>query len=97
MSRRARQSFGDGGGGPPLISPTMNRSLPTTPTGSGGRSPNYGVEIQVYCGIIACLLIMLCTGRKPTKRTFEMVCFFPSGLQTGSLLTAEPQINNLRL
>lgn len=40
--------------------------------------PN-GVEIQVYCGIIACLLIMLYTGRKPTKRTFEMVCFFLSG------------------
>ena len=35
-----------------------------------------GVEIQVYCGIIACLLIMLYTGRKPTKRTFEMVCFY---------------------
>ena len=27
--------------------------------------PN-GVEIQVYCGIIACLLIMLYTGRQPT-------------------------------
>jgi len=40
--------------------------------------PN-GVEIQVYCGIIACLLIMLYTGRQPTKRTFEMVCFFLSG------------------
>ena len=25
-----------------------------------------GVEIQVYCGIIACLLIMLYTGRQPT-------------------------------
>lgn len=38
-----------------------------------------GVEIQVYCGIIACLSIMLYTGRQPTKRTFEMVCFFLSG------------------
>jgi hypothetical protein len=38
-----------------------------------------GVEVQVYCGIIACLLIMLYTGRQPTKRTFEMVCFFLSG------------------
>jgi len=38
-----------------------------------------GVEIQVYCGIIACLLSMLYTGRKPTKRTFEMVCFYLSG------------------
>jgi IS4 transposase len=39
----------------------------------------YGVEIQVYCGIIACLLIMLYTGRKPTKRTSEMVCFYLFG------------------
>jgi len=39
----------------------------------------YGVEIQVSFGIIACLLIMLYTGRKPTKRTFEMVCFSLSG------------------
>ena len=38
----------------------------------------YGVEIQVSFGIIACLLIMLYTGRKPTKRTFEMVCFYLS-------------------
>jgi len=39
----------------------------------------YGVEIQVSFGIIACLLIMLYTGRKPTKRTLEMVCFYLSG------------------
>ena len=39
----------------------------------------YGVEIQVSFGIIACLLIMLYTGRKPTKWTFEMVCFYLSG------------------
>lgn len=39
----------------------------------------YGVEIQVYCGIIACLLIMLNTGRKPTKLASEMVCFYLSG------------------
>jgi hypothetical protein len=39
----------------------------------------YGVEIQVSFGIIACLLIMLYTGRKPTKRTFELVCFYLSG------------------
>lgn len=37
-----------------------------------------GVEIKVYCGIIACLVIMLSTGRQPAKRTFEMVCFFLS-------------------
>ncbi len=33
----------------------------------------------MYCGTIACLLIMLQTGRKPTKRTFEMVYFYLSG------------------
>ena len=34
-----------------------------------------GIEIQSYCAIIACLLIALWTGRKPTKRTHEMLCF----------------------
>jgi len=38
-----------------------------------------GVEIQVYCAIIACILILLYTGRSPTKRTFEMICFYMSG------------------
>lgn len=38
-----------------------------------------GVEIQVYVGIIAGLLISLWTGRKPTKRTVEMICFYISG------------------
>ena len=38
-----------------------------------------GVEIQVYIAIIASLLISLWTGRKPTKRTFEMVCLYLSG------------------
>jgi hypothetical protein len=33
----------------------------------------------VSFGIIACLLIVLYTGRKPTKRTCEMVCFYLSG------------------
>jgi hypothetical protein len=35
-----------------------------------------GVEIQAYCAIIACLLIALWTGKKPTKRTYEMLCFY---------------------
>jgi hypothetical protein len=33
-----------------------------------------GVAIQVYCALIASMLITLWTGRKPTKRTFEMLC-----------------------
>lgn len=38
-----------------------------------------GVEIQVYCAIITCLLILLHAGRTPTKRTFEMICFYMMG------------------
>jgi hypothetical protein len=38
-----------------------------------------GVQLQVYVGIIACLLIALYTGRKPTKRTYEMFCWYLSG------------------
>jgi len=39
-----------------------------------------GIEIQTYCAIIACLLISLWTGRKPTLRTYEMICFYFCGL-----------------
>ncbi len=38
-----------------------------------------GVAIQAYLALIASLLISLWTGRKPTKRTFEMLCFYFSG------------------
>ena len=38
-----------------------------------------GIEIQTYCGIIVCLLISLWTGKKPTLRTYEMVCFYMQG------------------
>jgi hypothetical protein len=39
-----------------------------------------GVEIQTYCAIIACMLISLWTGRKPTLRTYEMICHYFAGL-----------------
>jgi hypothetical protein len=39
-----------------------------------------GIEIQTYCAIIACMLISLCTGRKPTLRTYEMICYYFTGL-----------------
>jgi hypothetical protein len=38
-----------------------------------------GIQIQSYCAIIACLLISLWTGRKPSLRTFEMVCLYFQG------------------
>ncbi len=47
-----------------------------------------GVEIQVYCAIIACMLIMIYTGSRPTKRTFEMACFYLSGWATLEELTS---------
>ncbi|MDI6729855.1 MAG: IS4 family transposase [Thermodesulfovibrionales bacterium] len=34
-----------------------------------------GVSMQVYCALIASMLITIWTGRKPTKRTFEMLCY----------------------
>jgi hypothetical protein len=39
-----------------------------------------GIEIQTYCAIIACMLISLWTGRKPTLRTYEMICFYFCGM-----------------
>jgi hypothetical protein len=41
-----------------------------------------GIKIQVYCALIASLLIRLWTGRKPTKRTFEMICLYFQGWAT---------------
>jgi len=45
-----------------------------------------GIEIQTYLGIIACLLIALWTGRKPTLRTYEMICFYFTGLASAEEL-----------
>jgi hypothetical protein len=53
-----------------------------------------GIEIQVYLGIIASLLISLWTGRKPTKRTLEMVQFYFTGLASWEELQAH--IENLK-
>jgi hypothetical protein len=47
-----------------------------------------GIEIQTYCGIIACLLISLWTGRKPTLRTYEMICYYMMGWADEATLTA---------
>jgi hypothetical protein len=47
-----------------------------------------GISIQVYLGIIACLLIALWTGRKPTLRTYEMICFYFSGMASQEELLA---------
>lgn len=38
-----------------------------------------GIELQIYAAIIACLIIALYTGRKPTLRTYEMFCWYMTG------------------
>ena len=45
-----------------------------------------GITIQVYAALIASLLVSLCTARKPSKRTFEMLCFFFAGWATAEEL-----------
>jgi hypothetical protein len=47
-----------------------------------------GVTIQVYLGLIASLLISLWTGKKPTKRTWEMLQFYFGGWATAEELQA---------
>jgi hypothetical protein len=41
-----------------------------------------GIELQMYAAIIACMLIALWTGKKPTLRTYEMICWYFMGLAT---------------
>jgi Transposase DDE domain len=38
-----------------------------------------GIQIQAYCAIIACLLITLWTGGRPTLRSYEMICLYFMG------------------
>jgi len=47
-----------------------------------------GVAIQMYAALIASLLISLWIGRKPTKRTFEMLCHYFTGWATEEELIA---------
>ena len=50
-----------------------------------------GLTIQVYVAIIASLLISVWTGLKPTKRTYEMICFYFQGWVSEEELTAHIQ------
>jgi hypothetical protein len=38
-----------------------------------------GIELQTYAAIMACLLIALWTGRKPTLSTYRMLCWYFTG------------------
>lgn len=52
-----------------------------------------GVAIQCYAALIASLLVVLWTGRKPTKRTWEMLQFYLIGW--ASLKELERHLNDL--
>jgi IS4 transposase len=41
-----------------------------------------GVEIQIYCVLIASLLLMLWTGQRPNKRMVETLRYYWTGLAT---------------
>lgn len=47
-----------------------------------------GIAIQAYCAVIACLLISLWTNRKPTLRTYEMLCWYFLGWASEEELSA---------
>jgi len=47
-----------------------------------------GIELQTYAAILACMLISLWTGRKPTLRTFEMLCWYFTGMASQEELLA---------
>jgi len=50
-----------------------------------------GIELQTYAAIIACMLIALWTGRKPTLRTYEMLCWYFTGMAEEEELIAHIQ------
>jgi len=50
-----------------------------------------GIELQTYAAILACMLISLWTGRKPTLRTFEMLCWYFTGMASEEELFAHIQ------
>jgi hypothetical protein len=47
-----------------------------------------GVELQISCAIIACLLIVLDTGRRPNVAVFEAICFSLMGWASPEELAA---------
>ena len=55
---------------------------------------NNGIELQTYTAIIACMLISLWTGCKPTLRTYEMLCWYFTGMADEEELLAH--INRLQ-
>ena len=55
------------------------------------QSPR-GVAVQVYCALIAALLLLRATGRRPGKRAMEMIRFYLVGYATLDELMREVRI-----
>lgn len=47
-----------------------------------------GVTVQMYCAVIACLVINLWTAKKPTKRTVETLAYYFMGVATEAEVVA---------
>lgn len=47
-----------------------------------------GIQIQAYCAMIACLIMNIWVGGRPSKRTFEMISFYFMGIATEAELIA---------
>lgn len=54
----------------------------------------FDIAKHTYAAIIACMLIALWTGRKPTLRTYEMLCWYFTGVADEEELLAH--INRLQ-
>ena len=50
-----------------------------------------GIEIQMYCALIACLLIQLACPFHPTRWTYKLLCLYQQGWVTDAELTAHLQ------
>jgi hypothetical protein len=48
-----------------------------------------GVALQVYCALIAALLLLRCSGRRPGKRAMELIRFYLLGYATLDELTRQ--------
>ncbi len=58
------------------------------------QNPN-GIALQTYAAIIACMLIALWTGKKPTVRTYEFICWYFTGMaDLDELLTHISKLQN---
>ena len=64
------------------------------PTGHWLAESPQGVAIQIYCALIAALLLLIWTGQRPTKRQMEALWFYWAGFIDDEELTQSLQKNS---